>query len=33
VPPNETTVEEFEEKRTCTKEVLQGFGRVETLII
>jgi len=35
VPPNEATVEEVkevEEERTCTKEVLKGFGGVETPI-
>jgi hypothetical protein len=29
VPPNEA---EVEEERTCTKEVLKGFGGVETPI-
>jgi hypothetical protein len=32
VPPNEATVEEVEEEKTCTKEVLKGFGGVETPI-
>jgi hypothetical protein len=32
VPPNEAMVEEVEEEKTCTKEVLKGFGGVETPI-